>query len=113
MTAALAYFIAMLAFMVPLIGVHVLCIVVTGRHNGIMPDNGQRWRYQRAEGAMAATCVAMLWYMGSILDIMVTFCASYPIAGLIAHLPWIIGTGFVLVFKTHHLMRLIEQVKEL
>lgn len=113
MPVAYLYFGVMILLMTPLIFVHVLCTVVTGKYPGIMPDNGQRWRYQQAEGGMALSCLAMLWYMAQILGIMVTFCATYPLVGLIAHMPWIAGTGAVLVLKTRHLMRLVEQVRKL
>lgn len=113
MSAAYLYFGTMVLLMVPLVFVHLLCMIVTGRHPELMPDNGQRWRYQQAEGAMALTCLAMLWYMAQILGPMASFCATDPVAGFIAHMPWVTGTGAVLVLKTRHLMRLMAQMRRL
>ena len=113
METAHLYFAAMAVLMIPLIFVHYLCIRVTGLHPGIMPDDLQRARYRLTELAMGLTCAAMLWYMLAILDYMVTFCATDPLAGAIAHGPWIAGTGAVLLAKTRHLYRLIEQVRAL
>ena len=54
----------------------------------------------------------MLWYMWVILDYMVTFCATTPVLGAMAHLPWIGGTFGVLLAKLRHMWRLMEQVKQ-
>lgn len=113
MTAAHIYFALMVLAMVPLTFVHFLCWRVTGLHPGIMPDNRQRQRYRWSEVAMGTTCMAMLWYMWLTLPFMVTFCATQPLEGALAHIPWIMGTATVLVTKTRHLYRLIEQVRAL
>ncbi|WP_227271818.1 hypothetical protein [Roseobacter weihaiensis] len=113
MTAAHIYFALMILAMLPLAVVHMLCREVVARYPAIMPDTRQRNRYRWAELAMGVTCLAMLWYMWVILDYMVTFCATTPVLGMIAHLPWIIGSFAVLVAKTRHLGRLVEQVKAL
>ena len=81
------------------------------RYANIMPDDTQRNRYRWAELAMAFTCLGMLWYMWLILDYMVSFCATTPTLGLLAHGPWIVGTYAVLLAKTRHLGRLIAQVQ--
>ena len=112
MTAAHIYFYAMATLMVPLACVHMLCRDVVKKNPQIMPDNTQRDRYRWAELAMAFTCLTMLWYMWVILDYMVTFCATTPALGLMAHVPWIFGTACVLVAKTGHLARLGEQVRK-
>lgn len=109
MTTASVYFFAQLVLMGPLVLVHYLCIRVTALRPFIMPDNGQRWRYQWAEGAMGIACLAMLFYMWTVLPIMVAFCATQPVLGFIAHMPWIVMTGVVLITKLRHLGRLREQ----
>lgn len=111
MTAAHIYFALMICSMVPLVVVHLLCREIVARYAAIMPDTKQRNRYRWAELAMAFSCVAMLWYMWIILDYMVTFCATTPFLGALAHMPWIVGTYGVLLAKLRHLGRLIEQVK--
>lgn len=113
MTAAHLYFALMVAAMLPLTVVHLLCREVVARWPGIMPDTKQRNRYRWAELAMAATCLAMLFYMWVILDYMVTFCATTPGLGLMAHGPWLLGTGAVLLAKLRHLGRLIAQISAL
>ncbi|MGC3940450.1 hypothetical protein ACOTTU_21830 [Roseobacter sp. EG26] len=113
MTAAHIYFASMVLGMLPLTVVHLLCREIVARYPGIMPDTKQRNRYRWAELAMAFTCLAMLWYMWVILDYMVTFCATTPTLGLLAHVPWIVGTYAVLLAKTRHLGRLIAQVRTL
>lgn len=99
----------MLALMIPLAGVHLWCRDIVKKYPGIMPDNTQRDRYRWAELAMAFTCLAMLFYMWMILDFMVTFCATQPFWGAVAHMPWIMGSAGVLGAKTGHLMRLKAQ----
>jgi hypothetical protein len=47
--------------------------------------------------------------MWTILDYMVTFCATTPVLGMMAHVPWIVGSFAVLGAKTGHLMRLRAQ----
>lgn len=113
MTAAHSYFALMILAMLPLTVVHVLCREIAGRYTGVMPDTKQRNRYRWAELAMAFTCLAMLWYMWVILDYMVTFCATTPVLGLMAHVPWIAGSYAVLLAKLRHMGRLIEQVRDL
>ena len=113
MTLAHLYFAAMVLLMLPLTLVHLLCREIVGRHPGVMPDRDQRNRYRWAELAMAATCLAMLFYMWIILDYMVSFCATTPVAGAMAHMPWIIGTAGVLLAKLRHMDRLIRQVRAL
>ncbi len=113
MTAAHLYFALMVLGMLPLTVVHLLCREIVARHPQIMPDTKQRNRYRWAELAMGFTCLAMLWYMWVILDYMVTFCATTPVLGMLAHVPWIIGTFGVLLAKTRHLGRLVDQVKAL
>ena len=113
MTAAHIYFAAMVLGMLPLFSVHMLCREIVARYPQIMPDTKQRNRYRWAELAMAFTCLAMLWYMWVILDYMVTFCATTPVLGMLAHVPWIVGSFGVLLAKLRHLGRLIEQVKAL
>lgn len=111
MTAAHFYFACMVFIMLPLAVVHLLCRDVVKKHDYIMPDNTQRDRYRWGELAMAFTCLAMLFYMWMILDFMVTFCATQPALGALAHVPWIVGTVCVLGAKTGHLMRLRAQAK--
>ena len=101
----------MICGMVPLVVVHLLCREIVARYEAIMPDDKQRNRYRWAELAMAFACVAMLSYMWIILDYMITFCATTPLLGLLAHVPWILGSYAVLLAKLRHLARLIEQVK--
>lgn len=113
MTAATLYFALMILFMMPLAAVHLICRELVKRYPAIMPDNTQRDRYRWAELAMAFTCLAMIWYMWMILDFMVTFCATQPLLGLLAHMPWIVGTLAVLGAKLGHMSRLIEQIKAL
>lgn len=113
MTAAHIYFAAMLLTMLPLTVVHLLCREIVARYPLIMPDTKQRNRYRWAELAMAFTCLAMLWYMWVILGYMVTFCATTPALGALAHLPWIVGTVGVLLAKLRHMGRLLEQIKAL
>ncbi|MEO0370468.1 MAG: hypothetical protein AAF231_03340 [Pseudomonadota bacterium] len=110
MTAALFYFLIMAALMLPLTGVHLWCRGIVKQHPQIMPDHIQRDRYRWAELAMAFTCLAMIWYMWMILDFMVTFCATQPLLGMLAHVPWILGTACVLVAKIGHLQRLRAQI---
>jgi hypothetical protein len=113
MTAAHLYFAAMILSMLPLSVVNMLCREMVGRYPEIMADTRQRNRYRWAELWMGFTCLAMLFYMWVILDYMVTFCATTPVLGMLAHLPWIFGTYCVLIAKLRHLGRLIEQVKML
>lgn len=109
MTAAHLYFALMAGLMLPLAGVHLICRDIVKKHSYIMPDNTQRDRYRWAELAMAFTCLAMVFYMWVILDYMVTFCATTPQLGALAHGPWIVGTAGVLGAKTGHLLRLRAQ----
>ena len=113
MTSAELYFALMVLAMLPLTFVHFLCWRVVGLHPDIMPDDTQRARYRLSELAMGTACATMLWYMWMVLDYMVTFCATDPVAGMLAHIPWILGTSAVLITKTRHLYRLIEQVRAL
>ena len=113
MTSAQLYFALMVLMMVPLSFVHFLCFRVVGLHPGIMPNDLQRRRYRLSELAMGLTCAAMVWYMWMVLDYMVTFCATDPVAGALAHVSWVLGTAVVLVAKTRLLYRLIEQIKGL
>ena len=113
MTAADLYFAAMLIVMLPLAVVHLWCRDIVKRFPQIMPDETQRDRYRWAEMAMAFTCLAMLFYMWMILDFMVTFCATTPLLGALAHGPWILGTLAVLVAKIGHLRRLSAQARVL
>jgi len=99
--------------MVLLIGVHLLCRRLTFWHPRIMPDAIQRRWYRRSEGTMAYTCAAMVWYGWALLPLMVSFCATDPQWGIIAHAPWIIGQWAVLFAKAAHLKRLIAQVSDL
>ena len=103
---AYVYFYLMLLIMLPLTWVHWECRRVVGKTPDIMPDATERDRYRWAELAMAFTCLAMLFYMNQILPQMVTFCATNPVDGFIAHAPWIFGTCCILIAKTGHLMRL-------
>ena len=112
MTAAHVYLAIMACLMLPLALVHMRCRDLVKQHPYIMPDNTQRDRYRWAELAMAFTCLAMIWYMWRILDFMVTFCATQPLAGAIAHVPWIVGTAGVLGAKIGHLMRLQTQARQ-
>jgi hypothetical protein len=109
MTAAYVYFGLMLALMLPLTVVHMWCRDLVKKNPHIMPDNTQRDRYRWGEMAMAFTCLTMLFYMWMILDFMVTFCATAPLLGAVAHVPWIVGTAGVLGAKVGHLMRLKAQ----
>lgn len=109
MTAAHVYFALMTGLMLPLAGVHLYCRDLVKKHSYIMPDNTQRDRYRWAELAMAFTCLTMIFYMWVILDYMVTFCATTPWLGVLAHVPWIVGTTSVLGAKIGHLMRLRAQ----
>lgn len=113
MTAAHLYFALMIALMTPLIFVHLMCWQIVKRFPGIMPDTMQRERYMWAEVAMACGCVSMLWYMWLVLPFMVSFCATEPLAGAAAHMPWIAFTACVLLAKTRHLWRFLAQVKAL
>lgn len=110
MTTAALYFILMLVLMLPLTGVHLWCRDLVKKYPYIMPDNTQRDRYRWGELAMAFTCLAMLLYMWMVLDFMVTFCATQPLLGAIAHMPWIVGTAGILAAKIGHLIRLRAQV---
>jgi hypothetical protein len=47
--------------------------------------------------------------MWAIIDFMVTFCATQPVEGFIAHMPWIGLAFIVLVTKAGHLQRLRNQ----
>lgn len=109
MTTAMIYFMIMTGLMLPLATVHMWCRDVVKKNPHIMPDNTQRDRYRWSELAMAFTCLAMLFYMWVILDYMVTFCATTPWLGALAHVPWILGSAGVLGAKTGHLMRLKAQ----
>lgn len=110
MTAALIYLLIMVALMLPLAIVHLWCRDLVKKHPYIMPDNTQRDRYRWAELAMAFTCLTMIFYMWMILDFMVTLCATQPILGAIAHVPWILGTACVLGAKIGHGFRLKAQI---
>lgn len=111
MTAAHLYFAAMILTMLPLAIVHLICWQVVKRHPTIMPDDEQRAWFMWGEVAMASACLAMLFYMWMVLPFMVSFCATSPVQGAIAHMPWIVITGCVLTAKTRHLWRLMNQVK--
>lgn len=109
MEAAHIYFGLMTLAMLPLAWVHWECRKIVGEHPRIMPDETQRDRFRWMEIAMAFTCVVTIFYMWMILDFMVTFCATQPRDGFIAHMPWIVGGYAVLVAKAGHLMRLRAQ----
>jgi hypothetical protein len=111
MTAAHFYFAFMICGMVPLVVVHFLCRKIVTRYPEVMPDDKQRSWYLWAEAAMAFSCAGMLWYMYAILGYMVTFCATQPLLGAVAHVPWIVGTYAVLLARLRHLGRLVEQVQ--
>lgn len=59
--------------------------------------------------ATAIYHIGGLWFMWMILDFMVTFCATQPRDGFIAHMPWIVGAFCILGAKIGHLMRLRAQ----
>lgn len=104
--AADIYFVIMASIMLPLAAVHLWCRDLVKKHPSIMPDNTQRDRYRWAELSMAFTCLAMIFYMWMILDFMVTFCATQPLLGALAHVPWVTGTAGILGAKIGHLKRL-------
>ena len=113
METAHIYFAAMILTMGPLVVVHVMCWRLVWTYPDIMPDHTQRRWYTWAESAMAAACVAMLWYMWMLLPWMVSICATDSMLGALAHVPWIVATSCVLYAKTAHMMRLIGQVQRL
>jgi len=79
-----------------------------------MPDQVLRDRYIWGElAAMTSACIAMLWYMLLLLPWMMSICATDPLRGAIAHLPWIFMAACVLLAKTRYLWRLLVQVKGL
>lgn len=51
------------------------------------------------EYTAAMSCAAMLWFMWLILPIMEAMCATNPTGAAVAHIPWIIATGAVLLAK--------------
>ncbi len=112
MEDALIYFLVMAALMIPLSVVHMMCRHIVKKAPSLMPDKEQRDHYRWGELTMAFTCLAMVFYMWMILDYMITFCATMPLLGAVAHMPWILGTAAVLVTKTMHLMRLRIQMYE-
>jgi hypothetical protein len=109
MTAAYIYFGLMLTLMLPLAFVHMWCRDVVKLAPQIMPDSVRRDRFRYMELAMVAACLTVIWYMWAILDYMVTFCATSPAEGAIAHMPWIVLALVVLLTKVGHLMRLMAQ----
>jgi hypothetical protein len=111
MEAAQIYFSLMTLAMILLATVHIWCRSLVKGFPQIMPDEIQRDRFRWMELAMAVTCVLTIWYMWMVLDYMVTFCATSPREGFIAHMPWIVGAFAVLGAKTGHLMRLRGQAQ--
>lgn len=109
MEAAYIYFGLMALAMLPLAWAHWECRGIVKRFPKIMPDETQRDRFRWMELAMAFTCVVTIFYMWMILDFMVTFCATQPREGFMAHMPWIVGAFCVLGAKIGHLMRLRAQ----
>jgi hypothetical protein len=112
METAHIYFALMLVAGLPLIAVHAICWNVVRKYPKIMPDDKQRNRYALSELAMGGMCAGGLWFMWMILGYMVTFCATTPVLGLIAHVPWIAFMWLSLLTKTRHLMRLVQQTAE-
>lgn len=109
MEAAHLYFGLMSLAMLPLAWAHWECRTTVADHPGVMPDETQRDRFRWMELAMAFSCIATIFYMWMILDFMVTFCATSPRDGFIAHMPWIVGVVCILGAKLGHLMRLRAQ----
>lgn len=96
-----------------LIAIHVLCWSVVRKYPGIMPDDKQCDRYALSELVMGGMCAGVLWFEWRILGYMVIFCATTPLLGMLAHIPWIAFIWLSLLTKARHLMRLIEQVEAL
>lgn len=113
LTSAHIYFALMVLPGLPLTAIHALCWHAVEKYPDIMPDDKQRDRYALSELAMGGMCTGALWFMWMILGYMVTFCATAPFLGMVAHMPWIAFMWFSLLTKTRHLMRLIERVKAL
>jgi hypothetical protein len=106
------YFALMLLAGLPLIAIHALCWNIVRKYPDIMPDQKQRERYALSELAMGGMCAGGLWFMWMILGYMVTFCATTPVLGFIAHVPWIAFMWLSLLTKARHLMRLVQQTAE-
>lgn len=87
MEAAHIYFALMVFGMTLLIGVHIICREIVRKWPQTMNGEKRRKWYRWSELMMALACLSMLWYMWSVLDFMVTFCATSPIAGALAHAP--------------------------
>ena len=113
METAHIYFALMVLTMLPIAVVHLLCRRITYWHPDIMPDKEQRRTYRQTKASMAAACIAALWFMWSILGVMVTFCATMPVWGFVTHIPWIAAMALALYHETRHFQRLMQQVRDL
>ena len=92
--------------------VHTFCSWNMNTYRSLHVDEGLRTLARDMHVFMALMSLTMLWFHWMILDFMVTFCATMPWLGFVAHFPIILVVYFQAVNATRHLKRQRDMIKD-
>ena len=90
-TSAYIYFALMAFALIWKAVTHAFCAWNMNTYRKLHVDEALRSLSRDMHGWMAGMALTMLWLHWVVLDYMVTFCATVPVLGFLAHMPLIVA----------------------